>query len=234
LLFGSNITCNSLPSIDISNEEKFIRTFRVLLADNVDESLDHLIGTLRGLYLAKNANSTNTLHDIMGADDTFDRWHKVLINKYVLVPRPNFDRFKMEFKAGLIKKGSYVCDIEIYTLRGLLEQAGIAIRSSKVVYRTLPRHLVNDGVEQDIIHVYNPAGLHYEFFSFNPHSSASPSFSNNPTLALLIKKGVTENQAKFALNVSGGNVFDAISFLRGQGVIKGGKRTLRKNKRGLN
>lgn len=227
---------DSLPSIDISNEENFIRTFRILLAENVDQSLDHLIGTLRELYLTKNANSTNTLRDIMSADDTFDRWHKALINKYILVPRPNVDKFKAEFKAGLLKKGSYVCDIEIYTLRGLLETAGIAIRSSKIVFRTLPRHLVNDGVEQDIIHVYNPAGLHYEFFSFNPPGAdpgagAGANSSINPTVALLMKKGVSKNQAGFALNVSGGNIFDAISFLRGQGVVVGGKRTRRKNKR---
>jgi len=244
----------SLPSIDISNEENFIRTFRYLLADNVDKSLDHLIGVLRGLYLAKNANSTNTLRDTMTRVDTFDAWHKALINKYLLVPKPNFDRFKVEFKAGLVKKGSYVCDIEIYTLRGLLELAGIAIRSSNVKFKTLPRHLVNDGVEQDIIHVYNPIGLHYEFFSFNPPGAgpgpgpgagagagagagpgAGPgaNSSNNSALALLIKKGATVTQAKFALHISSGNVFDAISFLRDQGLVSGGKRTRRKAKKRL-
>ena len=165
--------CHS--DLEISNETDFIQSLRDILAENSNGPVEFFYQTLRGWYEAKNSNSKKSLNATMGARQGLDRWHKALINKYVLVARPNLANFKSEFKEGLKKSGHYSADIEVSITKEIFEPCGIVIYSHREIQRTLPR--MRDG--NHVIHVSNEGAGHYEFYSFNTGSKRSNTRRNN-------------------------------------------------------
>lgn len=172
-LLGPMKECHS--DLEISNERDFIQSLRDIVARNSPSHVKNLYNTLRGWYEANNSNSKNSLNAIMGDTQGFDRWHKDLINKYVLVDRPNLDKFKSEFKDGLRQKGHYSADVEVGITKQIFEICNILIYTHSSEKTTLPR--MRDG--NNVIHVSNPGAGHYEFYSFNTGSKRPNTRRNN-------------------------------------------------------
>lgn len=154
--------CN--PLIKIGNEGEFVVSMRNLVADNADVAIRSAYDFLRMLYTASNVNSKNTLKDQMESDQGFDAWHKDLIKRYVLVKKPSPDDFLREIKNGIKTRTRYVCDIEVFTTKQILESCGISIES----HNDMPSTLYKKRGDKDIIHVYNCGGFHFEYFSLTP------------------------------------------------------------------
>ena len=165
--------------LNITNETEFIQSLRNMVSENSESSVRFLYDTLRGYFTANNnnINSVQTLIDIMGDDQGFDAWHKTLINKYVLTNPPNLKKFIEKFKEGLKQKGHYSADVEINIVKELFEPCNIRIVSHSLKKFNL---LKKEG-GNDIIHISNNGGGHFEFYSFNTtkNSNKSPTRKNS-------------------------------------------------------
>lgn len=155
--------CN--PDILISNEDEFITSLRYLVATNSTDAIRSLYDFLLMLHTATNKNSKNTLKEQMANPQGFDNWHKELIRKHVLIERPNFNRFLTEFKNGIQTRKRYVCDIEILTTKGILENCEINIETHHNKPESGKLYKKRNGI--DTIHIYNCGRSHFEYFSLS-------------------------------------------------------------------
>ena len=156
---------NECLGIDCTTEVACILALRNLIADSAREYIADTYNTLYNLVASGSASDRETFSTLVST--TFAAWHIAVIKSSMMNP----EAFMAQMVAGIRKPRNWASQIEVNILTRILEGCNIDL---EILTRYRASLLKRRG-GRDVVSLYNPNGVHFEYFSFILPRPVAPS-----------------------------------------------------------
>jgi hypothetical protein len=141
---------------DCTEEAACILNLRNMIADASREYIGNTYTTLYNLLASGVPGDRATFATIVST--TFTTWHQAVIRNSMMDPAAFVD----QIVAGIRKPRAWASQIEVNTLTHILQNCHIDL---EILTRYRPS-LAPHRNARDVVSLYNPQGVHFEYFSF--------------------------------------------------------------------
>ena len=156
---------NECLGIDCTIEVGCILALRNLIAESAREYIADTYNTLYNLLASGSAADRETFSTIVST--TFAAWHIAVIKSSIMNP----EAFMEQMLVGIRTSRNWASQIEVNILTRILEGCNIDL---EILTRYRPSLLKRRG-GRDVVSLYNPNGVHFEYFSFILPPPVAPS-----------------------------------------------------------